>query len=104
MRLEFIPFGPVQQPRMFGEANRLPSKSVVLQGCLSTRCSKMEFSVTVKDVLELLVVLARGIWFRRNKLVLEGTFSHPDDIFSAALKLHSGIQGELGKGQAIGAT
>ncbi len=50
-----------------------------------------------KEVLELLVVLARGIWFRRNKLVLEGTFSHPDDIFSAALKLHSGIQGEFGK-------
>jgi len=38
-----------------------------------------------KEVLELLVVVARGIWFRRNKLVFEGAFSHPDNIFSAAL-------------------
>jgi hypothetical protein len=38
-----------------------------------------------KEVLELLVVVARGIWFRRNKLVFEGAFSHPNDIFSTAL-------------------
>jgi hypothetical protein len=38
-----------------------------------------------KEVMELLVVLARGIWFKRNKLVFEGAFSHPNDIFSAVL-------------------
>jgi hypothetical protein len=38
-----------------------------------------------KEVLELLVVLAHRIWFRRNKLVFEGAFTHPDDIFSAAV-------------------
>lgn len=38
-----------------------------------------------KEILELLVVVARGIWFRRNNLVFEGAFSHPDDVFSAAI-------------------
>lgn len=38
-----------------------------------------------KEILELLVVVARGIWFRRNKLVFERAFSHPDDVFSAAI-------------------
>jgi hypothetical protein len=38
-----------------------------------------------KEILELLVVIARGIWFRRNNLVFEGAFSHPDDVFSAAI-------------------
>jgi hypothetical protein len=37
-----------------------------------------------KDELDLLAVLARRIWLRRNTLVFEGTFIHPNIVFKGA--------------------
>jgi len=33
-----------------------------------------------------LVVVARGIWFRRNKFVFERTFTHPNEVYTAAVR------------------
>jgi hypothetical protein len=66
------------------------SKTSPFQKCYTSGVSFKEvfedgIQLYSKEVLELLVVVARGIWFRRNKLVFEGAFSHPNDIFSTAL-------------------
>jgi hypothetical protein len=37
-----------------------------------------------KDQVELLVVMARGIWLRRNSLVFEGVFKHPNEVYVEA--------------------
>jgi len=37
------------------------------------------------DDLDLLAVLARWIWLRRNTLVFEGTFIHPNIVFKGAV-------------------
>jgi len=39
-----------------------------------------------KENLELLIGVARGIWFRRNKFVFEGTFTHPDEVYTVAVR------------------
>jgi len=39
-----------------------------------------------KENLELLEVVARGNWFRRNKFVFEGAFTHPDEVYTAAVR------------------
>jgi hypothetical protein len=39
-----------------------------------------------KENLELLAVLARGIWFRKNKYVFEGVLTHPDEVYIVAVK------------------
>ncbi|XP_062145843.1 uncharacterized protein LOC133853833 [Alnus glutinosa] len=39
-----------------------------------------------KDKVELLVYVARAIWFRRNKTLFEGFFTHLDEVFYGALK------------------
>jgi hypothetical protein len=83
--MSISPSGPAQLPRMFGEA-----KCLLFQKCYASGVSFKEvFEDGIqrysKEILELLVVVARGIWFRRNKLVFEGTFSHLDDVFSATI-------------------
>lgn len=35
-----------------------------------------------KDQVELLVVMARRIWLRRNSLVFEGVFRHPNEVYA----------------------
>jgi hypothetical protein len=61
-------YGLVQQPEMFGEVKHHPSKSVVsgvtFKGIFEDGLQRFS-----KENLELLVVVARGIWFRRNKFV-----------------------------------
>jgi hypothetical protein len=39
-----------------------------------------------KDKVELLVVMARQIWLRRNSLVFEGVFRHPDEVYAEAVE------------------
>jgi hypothetical protein len=38
-----------------------------------------------KEDLELMAVTGRKIWLRRNAMVFEGNFSHPNVVFSAAV-------------------
>jgi len=38
-----------------------------------------------KENVELLVFVARAIWFRRNKMLFEGLFTYPDEVFYGAL-------------------
>jgi len=38
-----------------------------------------------KEDLELLAVLARRIWLRRNSLVFEGIFAHPDNVYNEGI-------------------
>jgi len=39
-----------------------------------------------KDTAELMVVLARQIWLRRNSYVFEGEFRHPNVVFDGAVR------------------
>jgi hypothetical protein len=39
-----------------------------------------------KDKVELLVSVTRAIWFRRNTMLFEGHFTHPDEVFNGSLK------------------
>jgi hypothetical protein len=42
-----------------------------------------------KENIELMTVVARAIWFRRNKYVFEGEFAHTDDLYTSAVQLLS---------------
>lgn len=39
-----------------------------------------------KELIDLMVVVARETWFRRNKLVFEEVFLHPDEVYKGAIK------------------
>jgi hypothetical protein len=38
-----------------------------------------------KETVELMIVMARCIWLRRNTLVFEGDFRHPSEVFEGAV-------------------
>jgi hypothetical protein len=38
-----------------------------------------------KEELALIAVVSRRIWLRRNSLVFEGTFAHPDSVLKDAI-------------------
>lgn len=39
-----------------------------------------------RETVELMTMVARAIWFRRNKLIFYGHFQHPDETYRGALK------------------
>jgi hypothetical protein len=39
-----------------------------------------------REIVELMTVVARAIWFRRNKLIFYGHVRHPDETYRGALK------------------
>jgi hypothetical protein len=39
-----------------------------------------------REIVELMTVVARAIWFRRKKLIFYGHFQHPDETYKGALK------------------
>lgn len=51
--------------------------SMLVEFCMGKLC---------KDELDLMAVISRRIWLRRNAMVFEGKFAHPNDVFSDAAK------------------
>jgi hypothetical protein len=38
-----------------------------------------------KDKVEFFVVVARGVWFPRNKWLFDGIFFHPNEVYNLAM-------------------